>query len=79
MKREQILINAKKLEQLEDFEKLRDQLVEGINMWWKITTPKNTRDYGTSISDDSSRKRFLAWLENEITILKIELQLGGEK
>ncbi|HBW13814.1 MAG TPA: hypothetical protein DEF30_08365 [Proteiniclasticum sp.] len=79
MKREQILINSQKLKQLEDLEKLRDQLIEGKNMWWSIYTPKHPQYQGTQIVDESSRQRFMAWLENEITVLKMDLRLEEEE
>ncbi|MBR0575717.1 hypothetical protein KCG48_05095 [Proteiniclasticum sp. BAD-10] len=79
MKREQIEKNYMKLEQLKEYERLKEKLIAGVGMWWAIITPKHTRDNGTHITDDNSRKRFMAWLENEIGILKNEIGLEDEK
>ncbi|GEM_PF-6132385 len=79
MKREQILINTQKLKQLEELEKLRDQLIEGKNMRWSIYTPKHKQFQGTDIVEESSRQRFMGWLENEITVLKLDLRLEEEE
>lgn len=78
MRREQIESNHRKLKQLEDYENLREILIEGKNMWWAITTPKHPKEYGTMIAEQASRDRFMSWLENEITILKIVLELEDE-
>lgn len=79
MKRTHIRINANKLKQLEDYENLRRKLNEGKSMWWAILTPKHHREQGTHISEDGSRKRFMYWLENEIRVLKQELELEEDK
>lgn len=79
MKREQIEKNYAKLHQLKEYERLHEKLINGMSMWWAIITPKHATDTGTPITDEPSRKRFIAWLENEIRLLKNEIGLEDEK
>lgn len=78
MNREQIVKNYAKLEQLKEYERLHEKLINGRAMWWAIITPKHAKDMGTHITDEPSRKRFMAWLENEIGLLKNEIGLEEE-
>lgn len=78
MKRKQIELNWAKYMQLKDYEDLRRKLIEGQGMWWGITSPKHISGYATHITDDGSRKRFMAWLESEIALFRKELELEEE-
>lgn len=75
MKREQIEKNHAKLKQLTDYEVLKEELLEVRQGWWLVSTHKSN---GRLISDEDSRRRFLLWLESEISILKRDLELEEE-